>query len=68
MHDIVNEQCVIDKFQCDYKFDCLVHEMPLIRELTLSFNVPSDSVKAKLFALHWICTTKSFYKFILSVV
>ena len=32
------------------KFDCLVHEMLLIRELTPSLNVQSDSFQAKLLA------------------
>ena len=30
------------------KFDCLVNEMLLIRELTPSLNVQSDSIQAKL--------------------
>ena len=32
------------------KFDCLVYEMLLIRELTPSLNVQSNSIQAKLFA------------------
>ena len=32
------------------KFYCLVHKMLLIRELTPSLNVQSDSIRAKLFA------------------
>ena len=36
--------------KCHNKFDCLVHEMLLIRELTPSLNVQSDSIRAKLFA------------------
>lgn len=36
--------------KCNNKFDCLVHEMLLIRELTPSLNVQSDSIRAKLFA------------------
>ena len=32
------------------KFDCLVYEMLLIRELTPFLNVQSDSIQAKLFA------------------
>ena len=32
------------------KFDCLVHEMLVIRELSPSLNVQSDSIRAKLFA------------------
>ena len=35
-------------------FDCLVYEMLLIRELTPSLNVQSDSIFAKLFAWHSI--------------
>ena len=31
------------------KFDCLVHEMLLIKQLTPSLNVQSDSIRAKLF-------------------
>ena len=31
------------------EFDCLVHEMLLIRELTLSLNVQSDSNQACIF-------------------
>ena len=32
--------------KCRNKFDCLVHEMLLIRELTPSLNVQSDSIRA----------------------
>ena len=35
--------------KCMNKFDCLVYEMLLIRELTPSLNVQSDSIQAKLF-------------------
>ena len=35
---------------CRNKFDCLVHEMLLVRELTPSLNFQSDSIRAKLFA------------------
>ena len=35
--------------KCMNKFDCLVYEMLLIRELTTSLNVQSDSIQAKLF-------------------
>ena len=31
------------------KFDCLVHEMPLIRERQPSLNEQSDSISAKVF-------------------
>jgi len=31
--------------KCRYKFDCLVQEMLLIRELTPSLNVQSDSIR-----------------------
>ena len=31
------------------KYDCLIYEMLYIRELSLSLNVQSDSIKAKLF-------------------
>ena len=34
--------------KCMNKFDCLVYEMLLMRELTLSLNVQSDSIQAKL--------------------
>ena len=40
--------------KCKNKFDCLVHEMLLISELTPSLNVQSDSIRAKLFAWHYI--------------
>ena len=33
-------------------FDCLVFEMLLIRQMTPSLNVQSDSIRAKLFAWH----------------
>ncbi|XP_078361337.1 uncharacterized protein LOC144645655 [Oculina patagonica] len=36
--------------KCKNKFDCLVHEMLVIRELSPSLNVQSDSIRAKLFA------------------
>ena len=36
--------------KCMNKFDCLIYEMLLIRELTPSLNVQSDSIRAKLFA------------------
>ena len=39
---------VIEK--CKTKFDCLVHEMLVIRDLSPSLNVQSDSIRAKLFA------------------
>ena len=54
VHDIVNDQqCVIYKFQCDYKFDCLVHEMLLIRELTLSVRSSQTQFKQNyLMTLH----------------
>ena len=35
--------------KCMNNFDCLVYEMLLIRELTSSLNVQSDSIQAKLF-------------------
>ena len=56
---LINEHCIISKDlnrhfsflkKCMNKFDCLVHEMLLIRELTPSLNVQSDSIQAKLFA------------------
>ena len=31
------------------KFDCLVNEMPYIRQLTPSMNVQADSIRAKVF-------------------
>ena len=34
--------------KCMNKFECLVNEMLLIRELTPSLNVQSDSIQAKL--------------------
>ena len=36
--------------KCNNKFDCLGHEMLLIRELSPSLNVQSDSIRAKRFA------------------
>ena len=55
---LINEHSIIPKDldrhfsvlkKCMNKFDCLVHEMLLIRELTPSLNVQSDSIQAKLF-------------------
>ena len=43
-----------DLKKCKNKFHCLVYEMLLIRELTPSLNVQSDSTRAKLFARHSI--------------
>ena len=40
--------------KCMNKFDCLVYKMLLIRELTPSLNVQSDSIQAKLFAWHYL--------------
>ena len=37
--------------KCLNKFNCLVHEMLLIRELTPSLNVQSDSIQANLFGM-----------------
>jgi len=37
--------------KCDKKFDCLLHEMLLIRKLKPSLNVHSDSIPAKLFSV-----------------
>ena len=58
----MNERCVVPKDlminrhfsvlkKCMNKFDCLVHEMLLIRKLTQSLKVQSaDSIQANLFA------------------
>ena len=46
--DLDKQFHVIEK--CKTKFDCLVHEMLVIRELSPSLNVQSDSTRAKLFA------------------
>ena len=55
----INEHCIVPKDlyrhfsvlrKCTNKFDCSVHEMLLIRELTPSLNVQLDSIQAKLFA------------------
>ena len=46
--DLNNQFFVLKK--CRNKFDCLVHGMLLIRELTPSLNVQSDSIRAKLLA------------------
>ena len=55
---LINEHCIIPRNldrhfsvlkKCRNNFDCLVHEMVLIRELTPSLNVQSDSIQAKLF-------------------
>ena len=35
--------------KCTNKFDCLVYEMFFIRELRRTFNVQSDSIRAKVF-------------------
>ena len=45
----LDKQFFVSK-KCRNKFDCLVYEMLLIRELTPSLNVQSDSVRVKLFA------------------
>ena len=50
--DLDKQFHVIEK--CKTKFDCLVHEMLVIRELSPSLNVQSDSIRAKLFAWHCI--------------
>jgi len=44
--DLYKQFFVLKK--CRNKFDCLVHEMLLIRELTPPLNVQSDSIRAKL--------------------
>ena len=58
----INEHCIVLKDlnrhfsvlkKCMNKFNCLVHEMLLIRELTPSLNVHVDSIQAKLFV--WCC-------------
>ena len=36
--------------KCNKKFDCLGHEMLLIRELSRSLSDQSDSIRAKRFA------------------
>ena len=55
----INEHCIVLKDlyrhffvlrKCMSKFDCLVHEMLLIGELTPSLNVQWDSIQAELFA------------------
>ena len=46
---ILNKQFPALK-KCNDKFDRLVHEMLLIRELTPSLNIQSDAIRAKLFA------------------
>ena len=46
--DLDKQFHVIEK--CKTKFDCLVHEMLVIRDLSPSLNVQSDSIRAKLFA------------------
>ena len=50
--DLDKQFHVIEK--CKTKFDCLVHEMLVIRELSPSLNVQSDSIRAKLFSWHCI--------------
>jgi len=35
--------------KCKNKFDCLIHEMLLIKQLRPSLNIQSDSIRAKLF-------------------
>ena len=40
--DVSKQWSVLRK--CMNKFDCLVHEMQLIKELTPSLNVQSDSI------------------------
>ena len=46
--DVDKQFSVLKK--CNNKFDCLGHEMLLIRELSPSLNVQSDSIRAKRFA------------------
>ena len=46
--DVDKQFSVLKK--CNNKFDCLGHEMLLIRELPPSLNVQSDSIRAKRFA------------------
>ena len=45
----INEHCIVPKDLYRH-FSVLRHEMLLIRELTPSLNVQSDSIQAKLFA------------------
>ena len=45
-----HDRCFSVLKKCMNKFDCLVYEMLLIRELTPSLNVHSDLIQAKLFA------------------
>ena len=46
--DVDKQFSVLKK--CNNEFDCLGHEMLLIRELSPSLNVQSDSIRAKRFA------------------
>ena len=46
--DVDKQFSVLKK--CNNKFDCLGHQMLLIRELSPSLNVQSDSIRAKRFA------------------
>lgn len=58
----IYEHCIVPKDlyrhfsilrKCTNKFDCLMHEMVLIKELAPSLNVQSDSIQENLFA--WQC-------------
>ena len=49
----VEKSTIADNFsvlkKCRNKFDCLIYEMLFIQELKPSFNVQSDSIRAKVF-------------------
>ena len=61
-----NEPCEIAKNfrvlrKCSNKFDCLIFEMFLIRDLKPKLNKQSDSIRAKLFAKHIVFFFYSFH-------
>ena len=47
--NLLNEDQFLVLKKCHEKFDCLVYEMLLIKELRPSLNTQSDSISAKLF-------------------
>ena len=55
MHDThrMSKPNLIDNFsvpkKCRNKFDCLIHEMLVIKDLKPTLNMQTDSIRAKLF-------------------
>ena len=52
--------------KCRSKFDCLIFEMLLIKELNPELNTQKDSIRAKLFT--WLCLRILYYHHIFSLL